>query len=243
MAHETEQAGLDFAESAEVAVVQQQTPLGILADAVTRGLDPDTIRQLMDLADRDRKQRAEQAYNDAIVRFQMQPPKIVRSKQGHTGKYAPINEVLNAVLPVLSALDFSVRWQFKVLDNGDNVCRCYLTHRDGHSQHSDFFAVKDTSGAKSGPQAIQSGRTYAKRYTLFDVLGLEQDVDNDGANVASVSHAQLGTLCDLRDNLPDGKAEAFDKWLLTTGVADLDTLPAARFDEVAKFLKRAGGSK
>lgn len=241
MSQEVQQAGLDFPES--LPVVQQQTPLAILADAVTRGLDPDTIRQLMDLADRDRKQRAEEAYNDAFARFQANPPKILRSKQGHNGKYAPINEVLNVVHPALTALGFTVRWQFKVLENGDNVCRCYLTHRDGHSQHSDFFAVKDTSGSKSGPQAIQSGRTYAKRYTLFDVLGLEQDHDNDGSTIQTVTKAQLSTLCDLRDNLPDGKAEAFDKWLLTTGVADLESLPGTRFDEVAKFLRKAGGAK
>lgn len=206
--------------------------------------DADKLEKLLAMKERQDAQQAEQAFNEAMIRFQSNPPKILRTKKGHTSSYAPINEVLNAVHPVLTALDFTVRWQFKILDNGDNVCRCILTHKDGHSQHSDFFAVKDTSGAKSGPQAIQSGRTYAKRYTLFDVLGLEQDHDDDGAGVAVVDKGNLSKLLDLYDNLPAARQNAFMAWLLSTGCPDLESLPEKRFEEVRGMLvKAAGGAK
>lgn len=206
--------------------------------------DADKLEKLLLMKERQDAQQAEQAFNEAMIRFQSNPPKILRTKAGHTNKYAPINEVLNTVHPILTALDFSVRWQFTIHENGDNVCRCILTHKDGHSQHSDFFAVKDTSGSKSGPQAIQSGRTYAKRYTLFDVLGLEQDNDDDGRVGAAVDDAQQSKLLDLYDNLPEARQMSFKSWLLTKGCSDLAALPAAKYAEVHAMLsKAAGGAK
>lgn len=240
-ANQMELIAQDAPQALPVAPTGSDTMSMIERLARDPAFDADKLERLLAMKERQDAQQAEQAFNEAMIRFQANPPKILRTKKGHTSSYAPINEVLNAVHPVLTALDFTVRWQFTIHDNGDNVCRCILTHKDGHSQHSDFFAVKDTSGAKSGPQAIQSGRTYAKRYTLFDVLGLEQDNDDDGRVGAAVDDAQQSKLLDLFDNLPEARQASFKAWLLTKGCSDLAALPASKFAEVYAMLSKAAG--
>ena len=74
---------------------------------------------------------------------------------------------------------FSYRWERLHQDKNSITMRCVLTHILGYSEFADFENVIDHKAFMSEGQKIAACRTFAKRYTLMDVVGLEADEDSD----------------------------------------------------------------
>jgi len=95
-------------------------------------------------------------------------------------KYAPLNEILNSVRPLLSKHGLAVM-QFPS-GNGENIIiNTLLTHESGEWIEADPLTLK---ADKVTAQGAGSAITYGRRYSLSALLGISSEDDDDG-NTAS----------------------------------------------------------
>ncbi len=95
-------------------------------------------------------------------------------------KYAPLNEILNDVRPLLSKYGLSVL-QMPSGDDQEVHITTLLMHESGEWIESCPLKMKP---AKNDPQGIGSAITYGRRYALAAILGISSEDDDDG-NVAT----------------------------------------------------------
>ena len=117
----------------------------------------------------------------ALIKAQMKFPLVKKedSNPFFKSKYAGLPSVLEAVLPELNKNDL-VLTQSPITD-GDRIgVETTIYHTSG-----EFITSKFTLNlAKNDPQGAGSAITYARRYALVSMLGLNVDEDDDG-NAAS----------------------------------------------------------
>lgn len=184
-------------EERDLPVVSQQTPMAMVAMAVTRGMDVSTIKDLLDLQHRWERAEAEKAYNEAFAKFKAEAIDIVKNKSVTAGplagkSYAELFSVVNAVTPALSAHGLSASWKVTKDEKDWIEVTCYLKHVKGHSESVSLGGPPDAGGAKNAIQARASTVTYLERYTLKAICGVaESGDDNDGRGGKGMPDAEL----------------------------------------------------
>lgn len=118
---------------------------------------------------------------NALVKAQAKFP-LIRKEDSNPffkSKYAGLPSVLEAVLPILNENGL-VLSQSPITD-GDRIgVETTIYHTSG-----EYITSKFTMNlAKNDPQGAGSAITYARRYALVSMLGLNVDEDDDG-NTAS----------------------------------------------------------
>lgn len=163
------------------------TPMDMLARAIERNMDPVTLKQLMDLADRFNAGEARKAFVIGLNAFKSDPPAIFKNKQVSFGtnktayKHATLDNVSGVIGAALAKVGISHRWETEQLEGGMVRVTCVLTHVLGHSERVPLQASPDQSGSKNSIQAVGSTVTYLQRYTLLAATGMAvQDQDDDG---------------------------------------------------------------
>lgn len=165
-----------------------QTPMQMLGAALERGMDPEKLKALMDLADRHEANEARKAYAEAMVRFKANPPRIGKnavvdftSSKGRTHyKHATLDNVNDLISAGLQQVGIAAAWKTEQPDGLVRVT-CTLTHVLGHSESVTLQAPKDESGNKNSIQAVVSTVTYLERQTLLSVSGMAvSNTDDDG---------------------------------------------------------------
>lgn len=159
------------------------TPMAMLALAVSKGMDPATLKDLMDLQDRWEKSEARKAYNRAFAAFKAEAVKIIKNRAVTAGplqgkRYAELFSVVNAVTPALSANGLSTSWKLTKDDKDWIEVTCTITHELGHSESVSMGGPPDAGGAKNMIQARASTITYLERYTLKAICGVAEDGDD-----------------------------------------------------------------
>jgi hypothetical protein len=91
-------------------------------------------------------------------------------------KYAPLNEVLNAIRPVLSKYGLTII-QIPTFDNTNCLVNTLMTHKDG--AWISFPALKNKP-TKLDIQGMGSAITYLRRFSLNAIAGVMGEVDDDG---------------------------------------------------------------
>ena len=164
----------------ETKELQSYSPHGLISQALAQNVPIGTLERLMDLQERWQAAQAKSEFLEAMTNFQSKVPEIIKTKQGHNNKFAPLPKITKTIQPILRECGLSYRWSFE--DVGELIkCSCIVSHIAGHSETDSMTAPKDNSGNKSDIHAIGSTRTYLQRYTLIGALGLSTaDVDNDG---------------------------------------------------------------
>lgn len=166
-----------------------QSPLALLDRAIQRGLDPATLKALMDLQDRHLATEARKAFVAAMNEFKAHPPNIGKNKavdftsaKGRTHyRHATLDHVAGIIGEGLAKVGISFGWDTQQTDGGLVKVTCILTHALGHSESVWLQAKPDESGNKNSIQAVGSTVTYLQRYTLLAVTGMAvQDQDDDG---------------------------------------------------------------
>ena len=98
-------------------------------------------------------------------------------------KYASLPSVLEVILPVLNK--HGVFLGQSPITEGEKIgVETILTHAASNTAFSGSFVLQL---AKNDPQGAGSAITYARRYALVSMLGLNVD-DDDDANEASIPH-------------------------------------------------------
>ena len=102
-------------------------------------------------------------------------------------KYAPLNEVLNTVRPILGKYGFSVM-QIPTFDNANCSVNTILTHKSGGCIS---FPALQNKPTKPDVQGMGSTLTYLRRFSLNAILGVMGEVDDDGNAASSKTDKKL----------------------------------------------------
>lgn len=126
----------------------------------------------------------------ALVAVQTEVKGISKDAQGHGYKYITLDQILHLVRPVLAKNNLVLLQDASgdVLE-GQNVAKVEtrLLHTSGEWIGTDVLTVKPVgikAGAPTTPRDLGSAITYAKRYQLQALLGLNADVDDDAGAVS-----------------------------------------------------------
>ena len=172
-------------------------PQALIAKALEAGAGIDTVERLVALAKDVREVQAKEAWYAAMAEFQKTCPPIYKTAEAKIGtrytyRYAPLDEILGAVQPVMGPLGLSVSWRTVRADATQVVMTCRVSHRLGHHEESGEIAMPVVEGDGSGANPMQRvgiAATYAKRYALLGIIGLAPE-DDDDAESAQVGDSQ-----------------------------------------------------
>ena len=160
--------------------IQVTGPTQLLQIAVEQNADIEKLEKLMGLQERWETNESRKAFSDAMASFQAKLSPIVKKRQAHNSNYADIDDIAQAVRPILEESGLSYRFEQSQTDTNITV-KCIVTHKMGHAESTAFTAPADTSGGKNAIQAMASTVTYLRRYTLTGALGITTgNDDNDG---------------------------------------------------------------
>lgn len=122
----------------------------------------------------------------ALAKFQgeIKNPSNTATNPYFKSKYAPLNDVLNLVRPLLSKNGLSIV-QAPSGDGENIVVTTTLIHESGEWIEFPPLVLK---ADKATAQGAGSAITYARRYALSAVLGISSEDDDDG------NHAESNTL-------------------------------------------------
>jgi hypothetical protein len=219
---------------------QELTPLQMIGNAMERGADIETIRELRALQKEWEADEAQKAYTRAMTQFRADCPQIIKTLKGHNTTYAGLAETIDQIKNLMSANGLSHSW--KVNSDSEQISvTCCLRHVDGHSESTTMAGPPDKTGSKNSIQAIGSTVKYLQRYTLFSLLGLaSQDKDDDDGRAAGgyerISEEQSALLYEMAE--AGGVLQGFEKWLKDSLKCNsIDDINIKVFDQVKKKIQ------
>lgn len=164
--------------------IQAQTPIEVM-------------ERLFALQQQYKADKAREAFVQAKSNFQAEVPviysdKIVKNKDGQSVRYryASLGHIASQIKESLAKHNLSYSWDVVHEDKHMKVA-CTLMHSAGHSDKSNLEIPISSDQYMTEPQKYASSQTYAKRYTLINVLGLATaDEDTDATDVGKEKDAK-----------------------------------------------------
>lgn len=149
--------------------------------ATNPSVDITKLSALIDMQERVLAREAEAAFNAAFAVMQGEIPTIIERAETDKTTYAPLEDIIEIVRPILQKHGFSLSFQTEWPEPNKVKVTGLLTHRQGHCRKSEFFAGADQSGSKNAIQALGSSTQYGRRYTTKDLLCIvTRGEDDDG---------------------------------------------------------------
>ena len=166
----------------ETALVPQSDLASqIVSLAANKDLDVAKLQALIEMQERMLRSQAEAAFNEAFAIMQGEIPTVAARKKGDKWKYAPLEDIVEIVRPILKDHGFALSHRTEWPEKGVLKVVGILSHRLGHSRQSEFVSGADPSGSKNAIQGLGSANQYGRRYTTNDLLGIATREDDDGA--------------------------------------------------------------
>lgn len=229
-------------------------------------ISPEKMRPLLDMQWEILRRNAERAFTRAMTRLQPRLPTIdrkgtiiIRNKEDRqkglpeeqqrivqTTRYAKWEDIWEAVKGPLGEEGFALTFSSDETKEGKISVTAYLKHFEGHKETTTLVLQHESSGSKNPVQAIGSTLSYAKRYTsglLLNYVSQDIEADDDGekgGGPALIGDDQLATLEKLLADTKTDRA-VFLGFYTPKGaapLADLASLPAAKFDHAKTTLER-----
>jgi hypothetical protein len=221
------------------------TTASLIAAVIQTGMTAENvgvIERLCALKEREAKQEAERQFAQAFAALQNETPSIIASKSvpGKNGEvryyYAPYEEIMRKVRPLLSAHGFAITFDGDTKD-GRVIATCTLIHIGGHSRSTNF-ACRIGSGPPHSSEAQGDGAatTYAKRFALCAALNIviEHDSDARAEGGDTVTEEQAEKIRKLCKEVNADAAKLF-AW---AGAADFEQIPASKYSDVVAMLEK-----
>ena len=169
------------------------SPQALIKVAVDQGASMDTIERLLAMRKEIKKEKAEQAFREAMSKFQAECPVIpkkkkVMNKDGKTVRYiyAPMDDIIKTCSPYLgkNELSYDIKTTLEAREDIEGIATVIrVFHVLGHSEESSFWSPIDDNTYMSAQQRYGSTRTFSARYAFCDVFGITTgDEDTDGAD-------------------------------------------------------------
>ena len=132
----------------------------------------------------------------ALAKFQCEVsnPKNTASNPVYNSKYAPLQDILALVRPLLSKQGLSIV-QSTTGDLENVTITTMLLHESGEYLETEDFVLKGEQTLKGGGKVINvqgagSMITYIRRYQVSAILGLSSEDDDDGNHATGKPTAQ-----------------------------------------------------
>lgn len=244
---------------APLAAADDLTPAALIQLAITSGVADSTLQTLQKMWHAEQDRAAARAFHAAMAQFHSRCPPIARTKWGGGDgvdrqgvyrpgkyKYAPLDTILAAVVPLMTELGLSHRWSTEV-DGERMTVTCYLSHVDGHVETSQVIVpVARSDKVINAQQGMGKSVSYGKRYSLESALGITatDDIDAAGPDHERVSDetldpeqcAAVTSALAIADKSADRLcAHLSGKWQMR--VECVEAIPAEKFDEVMALLR------
>jgi ERF superfamily len=166
-------------------------PHVLLKRAIEVGAGIETVERLVALVQEVRAVQAREAWYSAMADFQNACPairktltaRIQTSRSQYSYRYAPLDEILSVVQPVMGPLGLSIAWRSRV-EPDRVIVSCRVAHALGHVEDSGEVAMPivtaDPGIGANPPQRVGIALTYARRYSLMAIVGIAPEDDDDG---------------------------------------------------------------
>ncbi len=144
-------------------------------------VDVAKLEKLIEMQERIMRHNAKAAFDAAFIKMRPEIPTIQERAKTDKTTYAPLEDIVEVVTPILSRHGFSLAFKTEWPDGSRVKVIGQLTHEQGHSRESEFMSAADKTGSKNDIQALASTVSYGKRYTAKDLLCIvTREEDDDG---------------------------------------------------------------
>lgn len=212
-----------------------------LLEVVSRkDIDPERLEKFLDLQIKMEERQAERALNEALSDFQASVPSIIKTKKGHNSSYAPLDEIVHQIRPVLAKVGLSFFFDVEPVNDLTSLLKTTVRHKGGASIVSHYyFARVDNSGSKNEAQALKSALSYAKRAGLESALGLVSTGEDDDAARATDRAANADLISQVSQLLELTKSDQ-KKFLSFIGAESVESLTEYQAKKAIHALKQKG---
>jgi hypothetical protein len=220
------------------------TPMALIERAIEKGIDPDQLGKLFELQQRWEESCARKAYAAAMTAAQgeMRPVVRGRTNQQQNSKYAPLEDIHDAIKPIWLKHGFTLSYGSDASPYPEHYrVTCTCLHEAGHWTSHVLDGPGDEKGIKGNPnktpiQALTSTVTYLRRslaVMIFDVTLVGTDHDGQRA-VPVITEEQAVQIKEWIES-KNVNPVRFLEW---AGVKELSMLPASKYQQAIDFLKR-----
>jgi hypothetical protein len=159
----------------------------LIALAMDKNLDADKMQRLISMKHEEEDRAAKREFDIHFALMQAELPILVRTKQSHTNKYVPLDEMVIQCKPVTSKHGFAFYWDREDLD--EKRAKITFTVSGWGWAKSNYMIVfidepmksREGKSVTNKNQMNGASDTYGHRYTMKAGLGLvESDEDTDG---------------------------------------------------------------
>lgn len=227
-----------------VAVSANAPVTQLLQLAVERGTPVEQMEKLVDLYERMEAREAAREFNRALAAFQAECPPIGKNKTAEIttksgGKYsytyAPLDEIVPIVRPILHKHGLSFAWDSAVA-GAQLTCVCTLRHENGHAITASFTLPTESQSAMSAQQKVGAALTFAQRKSLESALGIvttEKEAPENEVDPTTITEDQATVIEDLLNESGAGRA----KFLGYFDAATVADIRAANYGPAVAMLK------
>jgi hypothetical protein len=239
--------------------VRPSDALSIILSLIEKvALDPqadvEKLERMMAMYERLKAKEAELAYNTAKGRIlrKLAGIRIVKNRavlyetekeKPQKGtykafKYAPLEEIDKHLRPLLAAEDMDLSYSDEPQEGGGILICGRLKHLpSGHYEDSFMPAPPDTTGGKSGVQAVGSTNSFLRRYVACNIFNVVVVGDDDDGAGGTIDEAQTKTILDLVNKAKVGPK--FLKYMKAHSIEEAGSLEAAVATIAARDYRKA----
>jgi len=221
-----------------VAVDAPRDAIGLIATAMSDPrIDAEKLGRLLVIKKEWEADEARKDFSAAIAQFQRECPIIARGDVANGRPYARLDRIWRTIRPVVDRCGLAVTWETATYGDGALTITGHLRHEHGHAVPISYtVAIPEQIKAQNAAQRIASATTYAKRYALCNVLGINTGEDDDGNGAGSsepgITLDQVSQILDYTDNGVGDLRRILD-WC---GVDRPDEIPQSRFRTIMQRL-------
>lgn len=177
----------------------------------------------------------------AFKTFSKDKTATVSSKKGegssYSYKYGDLAALFDATTEALTANGLAIVQSPSVSADGEPVLVTYLTHASGQ-----YFRAEFPLHAHQTPQEVGSEVTYIRRYMAGSMVGIQAEVDDDGAAAQESRSASAASAGPLRvvavKNQPTGTGRA--RWRVSLSDGRVATTFSEQMSTLASQFEQEG---
>lgn len=154
----------------------------------------DVLERLLAMQERIEARTAKHDFTKAKIAMRAELPEV--TMKGHIvirkddkiiqdTPFARFEDLHEAVMPVLTAHGFDLKFRTGLSPDGKVMVTTILAHVGGHEEETDFILPHDSSGSKNSVQAVGSSTSYGKRYGTLAILNIKVCGEDDDGTAAS----------------------------------------------------------
>ena len=163
----------------------------LIQQAIEKGLPVETMERLLAMRRELMAERAKEAFDTAMAKFQAECPVIKKTKEGGKTKggtvayhFAPLDLIVSQTKEIIGRHGFSYAIKVKTTAT-DVTVDCIVKHEMGHTETSTMqVPLGEKTEIMSRPQVVAAAVTFATRYAFRNAFGIiTGDTDNDAADM------------------------------------------------------------